>query len=191
MTPHSVNKLDNFIKGWILDDTSICDSLIRFHQQSKNKKPGMTGGGIDKEYKDSIDVVAEDPVASEYILDCLYPVLKKYIDVYKWSGGYGEFEITQPFNIQHYPKGGGFKSWHTERGSARAPDVSRHLVFMTYLNDVNDCGETEWYYQKMKIAPRKGLTVVWPADWTFTHRGIPSDSEEKWIATGWLNFVER
>ena len=45
---------------------------------------------------------------------------------------------------------------------------------MTYLNDVNDYGETEFYYQKLKIKPEKGKTVIWCADWTHTHRGISS-----------------
>ena len=67
--------------------------------------------------------------------------------------------------------------------------VSRHLVFMTYLNDVKDDGQTEFYYQRLKIKPEKGLTLIWPADWTFTHRGIASNSEDKYIVTGWLNLV--
>jgi hypothetical protein len=60
---------------------------------------------------------------------------------------------------------------------------------MTYLNDVTDGGETEWKYQKLKIQPRKGLTVIWPTDWTHTHRGLPSKTQDKYIMTGWLNFI--
>jgi len=32
------------------------------------------------------------------------------------------------------------------------------------------------------------LTLIWPTDWTFTHRGVPSLTEEKYIVTGWFNF---
>ena len=59
---------------------------------------------------------------------------------------------------------------------------------MTYLNDVTDGGETEFFHQNLKITPEKGLTLIWGADWTFTHRGIPSPSQEKYIATGWFSF---
>ena len=59
---------------------------------------------------------------------------------------------------------------------------------MTYLNDVIDGGETEWYYQNIKIKPERGLTVIWPSDWTFTHRGNTSPTQTKYIATGWFNF---
>ena len=40
----------------------------------------------------------------------------------------------------------------------------------------------------MAVQPRKGLTVIWPADWTHTHRGVPSPSQDKYIATGWYNL---
>ena len=62
---------------------------------------------------------------------------------------------------------------------------------MTYLNDVDDGGETEFYYQKLKVKPRKGLTLIWPADWTHTHRGLSSPTQEKYIITGWLNYIDR
>jgi hypothetical protein len=31
---------------------------------------------------------------------------------------------------------------------------------MTYLNDVTDAGETEWYYQEKKIKPKNVLLPV-------------------------------
>ena len=61
---------------------------------------------------------------------------------------------------------------------------------MTYLNDIEDGGETEFLYQKIKVKPRKGLTLIWPVDWTHTHRGIVSPSQEKTIITGWYEFFE-
>ena len=61
---------------------------------------------------------------------------------------------------------------------------------MTYLNDVTDGGETDFFYQRIKIPPKKGLTVIWPADWTYTHRGIPSKTQDKFIVTGWFNYTE-
>jgi len=59
---------------------------------------------------------------------------------------------------------------------------------MTYLNDIKEGGETEFYYQKLKIKPETGLTLIWGTDWTTTHRGIPSKTETKYIATGWYSF---
>ena len=59
---------------------------------------------------------------------------------------------------------------------------------MTYLNDIKKGGETEFYYQKLKIKPETGLTLLWGCDWTFTHRGITSPTETKYIATGWYSY---
>ena len=59
---------------------------------------------------------------------------------------------------------------------------------MTYLNDVTDGGETEFLHQKFKIKPEKGLSIIWPADWTFTHKGVVSPTQTKYIATGWYEY---
>ena len=42
---------------------------------------------------------------------------------------------------------------------------------------------------KVQKCIEKGLTVIWPADWTFTHRGIKAKKEHKYIITGWINFI--
>ena len=59
---------------------------------------------------------------------------------------------------------------------------------MTYLNDVKKGGETEWYYQNLKIKPEKGLTVIWPSEWTHAHQGQIITKGSKYIITGWLNI---
>ena len=59
---------------------------------------------------------------------------------------------------------------------------------MTYLNNVNDGGETQWKYQKIETKPVQGDTVIWPADWTHTHKGCVSKTETKYIITGWYSF---
>ena len=59
---------------------------------------------------------------------------------------------------------------------------------MTYLNDVPD-GGTEWFHQSLYVPAQKGYTVIWPADWTHTHRGRPSPTTEKQILTGWFEFT--
>ena len=37
---------------------------------------------------------------------------------------------------------------------------------------------------------KKGKTLIWPTDFTHTHRGVISLSKEKYIITGWLSFIE-
>ena len=184
----------SFIGAWYLPDIQVCDELIRFFKQSDKQHPGIIGEGIvHKDTKDSTDVVVpldqfEHPVMRRY-LAMLMAVMRSYVHKYERAGETGNWYITEAINIQHYRPGGGYPAWHTERTSNRFPTVNRHLVFMTYLNDVHDKGETEFLYQKLAVKPRKGLSLVWPTDWTHTHRGVISPSEDKYIITGWFDFA--
>jgi hypothetical protein len=179
-----------FLQGWYLDDNSICDKIIKYHNASPNKSPGWIGQGqvqrIDKTIKDSIDVVLESSLWNDYV-DTLSRVVNLYIDKFSYCNFYSPFGILEPVIVQYYPPGGGYFKWHCERTGLDA-STKRHLVFMTYLNDVSEGGETEFYYQNIKVNARKGLTLVWPADWTHTHRGLVSNTQEKYIVTGWLNY---
>jgi len=96
--------------------------------------------------------------------------------------------FAEGMNIQYYEPGEGFPKWHCERGMNQSNQ--RALAFMTYLNDVTDGGETEWLYQEKKLQPKKGLTAIWPTDFTHTHRGIISTTQTKIIITGWFNYVD-
>ena len=90
------------------------------------------------------------------------------------------------FQIQKYELGGHNKGWHTERDSLNLSQ--RVFAWMTYLNDVNETGETEFLHFGLKFKPKKGQTLIWPANWTHAHRGNIVEKKEKYILTGWLSF---
>lgn len=188
MKQHKINDLNNFIAGWYFDDTSICDELIEFHKNSPFRHEGLIGDGINKEIKDSVDA----PLDHEHLFK-YYEHLRLVADLYKekypYCNYYSGYGIKENVLVQHYKPNGGYYGWHTERSNTNPIGITRHLVFMTYLNDVNDAGETEFFHQNLKVKPEKGLTLIWGSDWTFTHRGIPSSTEDKYIVTGWFNFI--
>jgi hypothetical protein len=87
------------------------------------------------------------------------------------------------------PFGGGFHNWHSE--VCNYENMDRCLVWTFYLNDIElDEGETEFLYEKMRVRPRKGLGCMFPAGWTFQHRGNPVHSATKCITTGWWHYPE-
>ena len=92
------------------------------------------------------------------------------------------------FNIQRYLPGDHFSKIHTERSSTS----TSHRVFawMTYLNDVNekDGGCTNFSHFDLKIKPKKGKTLIWPAEWTHAHSGEVLKQGKKYIITGWMCF---
>ena len=57
---------------------------------------------------------------------------------------------------------------------------------MTYLTNTPN-GGTEFLYQNIKTECVKGITLLWPAYWTHTHRGIISKTHGKEILTGWFS----
>jgi hypothetical protein len=187
MKQHPINSLNNFIMGWYIDPT-ICDELIEIYKNSKDKQDGLCGvdNRIDKSIKDSIDIGFLPNEIPRNYLNALDQCAHKYLE--KYSEARLGFDIYEYTKLQYYPPGGGFKVWHMERGSLDWPMVTRHLVFMTYLNDVTDGGGTEFLYQNTKTTAEKGLTLIWPAEWTHTHRGEVSPTQEKYIITGWFNM---
>jgi prolyl 4-hydroxylase len=190
MNEHIINSLNNFICGYYIDG-DVCDKLIDYHQTSDKKFPGEVGDKeVDPSTKQSTDVefgFNQAPelanLYSQNLQLCVNEYLKKYP-----AAGRSNWTINERVNIQHYKPTEGYHAWHCERVDKSYPNVARHLVFMTYLNDVTDGGETEFLHQNIKIKPQKGLTLIWPADWTFTHRGVPSNSQDKYIITGWFSF---
>lgn len=190
MREHHINKLNNFIAGWYISE-KICDKLIDYHKTSNKKFSGETIGGINKGSKDSTDIVVENnPTTIEY-LDYLYTVTDNYVNKYSYCNYYDPWTLTTSMVIQHYKPGQAFNAWHCERAIKEEQFITRHLVFMTYLNTVDSGGETEWFHQNISVKPEKGLTLIWPTDWTFTHRGLPSYTEDKYIITGWYNFFTK
>jgi len=99
---------------------------------------------------------------------------------------YDPIRLEPFFNIQRYLPEEGFKTYHCERAVLKS--TPRVLVWMVYLNTVTHKGETEFLYQHHFESPEQGKLVIWPADWTYTHRGIPSPTQTKYILTGWFSL---
>jgi hypothetical protein len=90
--------------------------------------------------------------------------------------------------LQRTPPRGGYHSWHCEQDCFK--HANRILVWTIYLNDIpyNE-GETEFLWQGIRINPKAGRCVIWPAAFTHTHRGNPVYTHDKYIATGWYNLI--
>ena len=189
---HSNNKLNNFIKGFYINK-KVCEDLINYFNKNKNLHcVGKMSTGYKPEEKKSTDMAISLDSKENCFLNYIQELNKcsnAYKNIYSaLDQQVSSWTITENINIQKYKKGEAFFAWHCERDVINF-SFKRLLVFMTYLNTVKKGGETEWLYQKLKIKPEQGLTVIWPADWMFTHRGCPSFTEEKYIITGWYSFI--
>ncbi len=94
-------------------------------------------------------------------------------------------------NLQRYERDeGGYPYWHCEYypKDASAESLHRTLLWTAYLNDDFEQGETEFYYQDLKIKPVTGSFVIAPSAFTHTHRGNQPKNGAKYIATSWILF---
>lgn len=187
-----------FMGAFMIEDPSVCDDLVSLFEDNRSTaRKGVVGRDgkavVDETKKDSLELafMPEDPRPEwQRYLAALQQVTRKYVEKYPYSANYvGQWGLSSPTNFQYYPPGGGYKVYHTERRDRIEPGASRHLVFMTYMNDVTDEGGTQFHHQNVTIQPRKGMTLVWPSDWTFMHRGVASPTEVKMIMTGWFNYA--
>ena len=187
--------MEDFIYKFQIQDKSLCDRLIEYHKNNTEYKGDGETTSVDtetsivnKKIKNSIDVNFHNSSKNLYIKEYfnqLSLALKEYI--HKFNLFHYKI-ITEYVNvISQFPSGGGYKVFHSERNTYSS--AHRCFVYMTYLNNIKEGGETEFLYQKMKIKPKKGLTLIWPTDFTHTHRGIPAPKETKYIATGWYKFI--
>ena len=192
MKKHKLPK-DSFIGGYYINK-KLCDYFITsFNKQRDKAGPGKINSKvgpreIDKSRKDSLDLQVPcdlfTGIVGEYRLE-LQKCLNEYIKTYPQLNDLARFNVKNNFNIQYYKPGGGFKKWHFER--ARIFNSKRVLVFMTYLNNIDE-GGTIFKYQKITTPSIKGLTLIWPTDFTHTHKG-QIVNEEKTIITGWFELL--
>ena len=181
-----------FIGSWKIDE-KLCDEIVAyFYDNQSQHTRGTVGNNELKEHvKSSTDCCFN-------INDCIFQdycmVLQECLDDY--SNTYPAIKTLEPFsnlvertNIQRYAPGEGYFAYHCERNGF-PKTMSRQLVYMTYLNTVEDAG-THFNYFDVTVPCVKGLTLIWPSDWTHTHAGITNQKENKYITTGWFSYVEQ
>jgi len=96
-----------------------------------------------------------------------------------------------PINAQQYIQGkGNYNYWHSEIYPQTGENNALHriLLFIIYLNDVEEGGETDFYYQNKSVKPKAGTMVIAPCGFTHTHKGNIPLSSNKYILTSWVQF---
>lgn len=190
------SKEPNFIGAWHIQPTTICDDLVEyFNKNEKRQKEGVTDTGRNIEIKSSTDItiqpaelaMAGGELFSDYV-DCLISCYKDYLVDWPFIQTFAKQINMSSFNLQRYSKGQHFKRLHCERSSIST--AHRVFAWMTYLNDVDDKdgGSTVFEHYNLEVKPTKGLTLIWPAEWTHAHYGNAMKSGSKYIITGWLHM---
>lgn len=182
--------------------SKLCKDFIREFESSNEKHPGISynkdkGHYLSNDIKKSTDLSFDpsflnDPTWSPLLVP-LVNILHKELANYelRYEKGIHNIEpirLFEYFNLQRYLPEEGFYQYHCERAGWKY--LPRVLVWMVYLNDVTDRGETEFYYQQHYETPKEGKIIIWPSDWTYLHRGVASPTQTKYILTGWFSHFK-
>lgn len=183
-----------FVGAWTIEPAGLCDRLVEFFEaHPERQQAGAVGGGVRAEWKRSSDLT----VRPRELLRADHADLRAYFD--RLHACYADYLAQWPFldrmlarvaigsfNLQRYLPGEHFAQLHCERSAL--PSLHRVLAWMTYLNDVEAGGATRFEHYGLEVRPQKGLTLIWPADWTHAHAGEVLVAGRKYIATGWMHL---
>ena len=164
-----------------------CDSLVEWHRldsAARTLRAARDGRRDEQKW------LPEDSPLWIPLQNAKRSMLEVYTERFPYVNR-GKKRLRMPENkIQRTdPFGGGFHNFHSE--VSHWENCARALVWTIYLNDIPEGqGETEFLYDSIRVAPKKGLGVVWPAAWMFQHRGNPVHDKSKYIATGWYWYAE-
>ena len=65
---------------------------------------------------------------------------------------------------------------------------NRYMVFLWYLNDVAEGGQTEFCDLDLRVDARAGRLLMFPPYWMYQHAGLPPRSSDKYIISTYLLF---
>ena len=180
--------------------SQLCNAFIEaFENSPQDQQPGMLygpDGTSSSSGKQSTDISFNPEWLNKPIwgnlLNQLVPIINQSKLDYslRFQTAFDKLdptELSPVFNMQRYLPGEGFSSYHCERAGLK--HSNRMLVWMVYLNDVTDRGETEFYFQHHFETAQQGKLIIWPSDWMYLHRGIPSPTQTKYILTGWFTYL--
>ena len=184
----------NFIGIWNLENDDLCKNITNFFETNIDlQKDGTTGDGKKTELKKTTDINIHPNNLKEekflHIKEYIKALHNCYLD-YQEQWPFLKDKINTvdipTFNIQRYNPGDQFSHIHTERSSLNS--LHRVFAWMTYLNNVDDGGNTHFTHYDLKIKPEIGKTLIWPAEWTHAHCGEILKNGVKYIITGWMHF---
>lgn len=168
----------------------ICDEIIKRFKKDTRTFRGTTKSGFKPHIKNSWDLYISIYEDWKDIDEILYAALHKALADYKEHVSTMNAHILninnhdiydRGFNVKKYIQNDGFYHWHEDS----LLEDKRIITYLWYLNDVTVGGETE--FMNYKIKPTTGTLVLFPATWTYVHKGNMPVSSDKFIITGWVS----
>jgi hypothetical protein len=176
-------------------DLEICDKIIGLYYENEHlAQPGRLGGDsrIDKSMKDSMDICIPIELYGSFqpFFEQLEAYVRVYLDDYYYSTGatqFGPMGFSKVSSLQKYPVGGGYPAMHCERDTIQ--QAHRALTWLLYLTNTPSAG-TAFPHQELVTDCIKGDLAIFPSDMTHMHKSVVSETHEKMVFTGWIDFIQ-
>lgn len=169
---------------------AFCDQLIASFNQTAERhlvrSPGWRAG-LDASSWTELDISA---LADDAFKGFFYKQVEDHLALYNQRLG-----LTLPVPATPLISEMRIKRYRAGTGEAFQPHfdaiyevANRYLVFLWYLNDVAEGGETEFCDLGIEVAARTGRLLMFPPYWMYQHAGRPPISGDKYILSMYLLF---
>lgn len=192
--PKSKNP-DSYIGIYDIGNKTVCDNIISLIDHLwENKKDYENHNEVNFETQNILPNTARQDRAlfietfefnedvgefGKWLQTSLELYIEKYAIDHSLTSNTNKFHQVEPYqngySIIHYEAAGG-------------ESANRHLTWLMYLNDIEHGGETEFPMHGLRVKPKAGRLIIWPAAYTHPHRGNPPYQRKSYI-TGWFYAV--
>lgn len=187
----------NFIGIWELENDDLLEKIIEFFNLNhQNHTPGAsTLGEVDKSKKDLLEMLMSPKQIKENKLEIFIQYIDRLIGCYndyqdQWDfiKNWNKIYIG-PFKLEKYLVAGHHLDFSCERQNINSSH--KILTWITFLNDLEDDeGELYFKYLDISIKPKKGMTLIFPSDWTHLHQQNVIKNTEKFTIRGSFHYPD-
>lgn len=168
----------------------FCAQLVEAFQSSAGQHVQRSTGwrsGLDDSAWTELDIT---PLADDALKGFLFRQIEDYLARYN-----AELKLSMPVPIS--PRLAEFRMKRYRLGTDEKFQLhfdslnevaDRYMVFLWYLNDVAEGGETEFPDLGIKVAARTGRLLMFPPYWMYQHAGLPPRSGDKYILSTYMLF---
>ena len=117
---------------------------------------------------------------NDWLQICLELYTKKFGISHRLESRTNKIHQVEPFH-------NGYAALHYEQADGNTS--KRNITWLLYLTDVETGGETEMAAYGIRVPPKVGTSIFFPAAYTHLHRGLVPHQRKCYI-TGWFECIE-
>ena len=162
-----------------------CEHLIKSFEDDRESQKASGRGvypGLDESlWTERLLTQQEEPRLSQYFFSLVGDYYARFNARSRLTRDISPVRQMNELVIKRYRPGGeeNFQVHFDSLGDR----CNRYLVYLWYLNDVVEGGETWFPDLDLKVKPTAGRLLMFPPYWMFQHAGLPPKSGNKYIVS--------